>query len=101
MHLQPQARGPKGLEMQQALVSPACEVDPDGLHVARDLVGRLFEGEIDAPFAAPAGGVGEMRGNAGLAASGGAGYQQGATTKMDVDREHGVQFGDAGRYNLR
>ena len=82
--------------MQQALFDPAPKVDADRAHVAHDLARRFLEGEIDALLTAPAGRIGKMRGNAGLAGPGGAGHQQAATAEIALAAEHAVEFGNAG-----
>jgi hypothetical protein len=58
---------------KQPLFYPRFEINSQRAHISDDLVPGFFEGEIQGAFAAPAGRIGELRGNAGLAGSRGAG----------------------------
>ena len=58
-------------------------------------LGRLLEGEVQAPLAAPAGGVDEVRGQAGLAGARRARDQDAAAAVDSPAAEHRVQPRDA------
>lgn len=66
---------PRGAELQQALAHPGFQVDADRAHVAHDLLGRLFEREIQAALAAPAGRASKVGRQAALSGAGLAGSQ--------------------------
>src|SRR5262245_4905351 len=57
------------MEPQQPLLDPRLELQADRAHVAHDLRRRLLEREIEAPLAALARGIGEVRRDAALAAA--------------------------------
>jgi hypothetical protein len=97
VHFQAESRGPGGLNKQQAFFHPALQIHSDGAHIPDDLFGRFLEGEQDGFFAAPAGGVDEVRSHTGFAGSGRSGYQHAAAAKIAAAFEHRVQIGHAGR----
>src|ERR1051326_2168913 len=85
------------LQPQQALLEPRAEIDPDGLHVSHQLLRRFLEGEVQAALAPGAGGVGEVRRDAGLAGAGSARNQDRAAAVIAFAAEHLVQPRDAAR----
>ena len=96
VHLQAVGGGAGGVEAQQALLQPGRQVEADGAHVADHLAFRLLEGEVQAALAAAAGGVGEVRRQAGLAGARRAGDEHAAAAVDPRAAEHGVEPGDAG-----
>ena len=56
----------------------------------------FLEGEVEAAFAAAAGGIDEVGGHARLAGAGGAGDQDAAAAVIALAAQHGVQPRDAG-----
>ena len=60
------------MKLEDATLDPLLEIEADRPHVADHLLGRFLEQEREAALAAPAGGVGEVGEQAGLARAGGA-----------------------------
>ena len=84
---------PVGVELQQALVHPALQVDARRAHVADHLLRRFLEQEVQAFLAARAGRVDEMRRERGLAGAGGAREEHGAGAVEALAAEHLVERG--------
>ena len=72
MHFEAMHCRARGVKVQQAIVDPATEVEADGSHVADELRFRLFEREVQTPFAASAGRIHEMGSDGCFSRAGGA-----------------------------
>jgi hypothetical protein len=73
MGLEPIARRPVCVELEQPARHPGFEVDTDGAHVPEELLRRFLEEKAQAAFAPAAGGVEEVGCQARLPGPGGAG----------------------------
>src|SRR3954464_2584161 len=85
------------MEPQASLADPRLEVDANRTHVADNLLRRFLESEVQAAFAAAAGGVDKMRGDARLAGAGSARQQDAAAAEEALAAHHPVEPVDAGR----
>ena len=101
MRLEPVARRPVRVELQQSAGHPRLEVDADGAHVSQELLRRLFEEKAQAAFAAAARRVEKVGGQAGLPGARGAGDEDRAAAVVALAAEHLVETRDARRHALQ
>src|SRR5260370_14238179 len=83
------------MKVQQALLYAWFKVNANGAHVADDLAGRLLKSKVQAVFTTSAGGVRELRRNAGLPGSRRSGHQHAASAEESLFAKHLVQTGDS------
>ena len=84
------------MKPQQAALDQRLQAQPDGMHVADDLVGRFLEREEEHALPAPGGGLGKIGGDDGLAGAGRAREQNAAAAKKSPPAQHRVEPGNAG-----
>src|SRR5687768_6751073 len=88
------------MQPERALLDVRLEVDADALHVARQLLRRLLEGEVEAALATPRRLLCKVRRQAGLAGAGGTAHQNRGAAVVALAVEHIVERWDAARQAL-
>ena len=96
VHFQAVERGSRCVKSQQAAFDQWVQAQPDGLHVADDLVGRFLEREEKGALSALARSLGKIGGNDGLAGPRSSREQNAAAAEKAPPAQHCVEAGDAG-----
>ena len=96
VHFQAAERGSSRVKLQQIALDQRLQPQPDGAHVADDLVGRFLEREEEDSLLAPGGGLGETGSHTGLAGAGCAREQNAAAAMKAPAAQHRVEPRDAG-----
>src|SRR6185369_7242075 len=78
VHFKAKCCRPGGIKVEQALVDPTLQIDPNRAHIADDLVGGLFKGEERTFLPTGAGSVNKMSRQAGFSRAGRSGHQNAA-----------------------
>ena len=88
------------MKLQQSVLDPRLQVNPDGAHIAQGLTGRFFKGEVNDALAATASGIGKVRRDAALAGASRTRDQHAAAAVIALAAQHGVESWDAGGNTL-
>ncbi len=79
------------MKLQQPIFHPRLQIDADRAQVPDDLSGRFLKGKIQAPLAATARRIDEVRGHTGLAGTGRARHEDAASSEKALAAHHAVE----------